>query len=212
MTKYTYISGFLTASLALSACSSYEAEFLNVPAQQVTAQLSLSVSGKTGTRMTDAATQSDQAFRGMTDIVLIPFALPRSADETIKATDSRVADNQALADFTSFEFSSNSNLFDITIPVGTNAFLIYGRSSATTTGKLTPEGLTSAQPSGISFSPVQIVNSVETGKAAGPKGDAIITYLNSIFNKNWADAANYPVLNEVLRPVLRPSYARSTRC
>ncbi len=195
MTKYTYISGFLTASLALSACSSYEAEFLNVPAQQVTAQLSLSVSGKTGTRMTDAATQSDQAFRGMTDIVLIPFALPRSADETIKATDSRVADNQALADFTSFEFSSNSNLFDITIPVGTNAFLIYGRSSATTTGKLTPEGLTSAQPSGISFSPVQIVNSVETGKAAGPKGDAIITYLNSIFNKNWADAANYPVLN-----------------
>lgn len=195
MTKYTYIAGFLTASMALAACSSYEAEFLNVPAQQVTAQLSLSVSGKTGTRMTDAATQSDQAFRGMTDIVLIPFALPRSADETIKATDSRVADNQALADFTSFEFSSNSNLFDITIPVGTNAFLIYGRSSATPTGELTPEGLTSAQPGGISFSPVQIVNSVETGKAAGSKGDAIITYLNSIFNKNWADAANYPVLN-----------------
>lgn len=194
MTKYTYIAGFLTASMALAACSSYEAEFLNVPAQQVTAQLSLSVSGKTGTRMTDAATQSDQAFRGMTDIVLIPFALPRSADETIKATDSRVADNQALADFTSFEFSSNSNLFDITIPVGTNAFLIYGRSSATSTGELTPEGLTSAQPGGISFSPVQIVPSVTAGQAAGEKGDAIIDYLNTIFNANWADRTNYPAL------------------
>ena len=211
MNKYTYIVGFLTAGLALTACSSYDEDDFNESRQRITAQMALSVSGKTATRMTVAATQSDEQFQGMKDITLIPFSIATTGEETIKSNDYSIASSATLDAFTSFEYDSNSNLFDITVPIGTNAFLVYGRSSAETTGALTPAGLDSQQPSGISFTPVQFVSEVTNigteeapvSGAAGANGNEIVNYLNGIFNANWANPVNtvlyglYPMVQKM---------------
>ena len=208
MNKYTYIAGFLTAGLALTACSSYDEDELNESRQRVTAQVALSVSGKAATRMTVDATQSDQAFKGMQDITLIPFIKSGTEENPIVAGDRNIGTQFTLDDLDAFQFTSNSKLYDISMPIGTNAFLVYGRSKATTNGELTATW-GNYHPDDISFAPVQFVSDVESGKAAGAKGDAIVTYLNSIFGKQegettckWADKTNYPILNGLYSMVL----------
>ena len=197
MTKYTYIAGFLAAGFALTACSSYDEEDFNESRQRVTTQFSLSVSGKAATRMTNDATQADEQFQGMKDIILIPFAkeiTDATKEDPVASTDHHIGTQYALEAIDEFEYKSNSNLYEIEIPTGTNAFLIYGRSKATTNGNILATNLNS-HPADITFSPVQIVSSVTSGQAAGEKGDNIIAYLNTIFNANWANKEGYPILN-----------------
>ena len=171
-------------------------------------QLVISASGSNATRMSVAATQANEQFQGMKDILLIPFFKSGINDNPITVSDNILNAGQALDDLQTFQFPSNSRLYDISLPYGTNALLVYGRSMATTTGEFTPE-LTPAwgnySPANITFSPVQIVSNVTNigteanpvSGAAGEKGNAIIAYLNSIFNQNWANAnaTTYPVLN-----------------
>ena len=177
----------------LSACYEYNEEYIEADTS-VTSQLLLSVSGSNATRMTEAATQSDETFRGMQDITLIPFIKSGTDDNPITATDRCLSSYQSLDDLNGFEFASNSKLYDISLPYGTNAFLVYGRSKAETNGQLTPTW-GNYHAADISFSPVQIVSSVTADGAAGAKGNAIIAYLNIIFDENWADKTNYPLLN-----------------
>ena len=112
---------------------------------------------------------------------------------------------------------ANSKYYmDVVIPVGTNAFLVYGRATPDnydtelklkqTNGILQATGLTSTvgtTPGGISFAPLPMVSSTTIGHAAGwtdssetsiTTGDNIIVYLNTIFNENWANQTDYPVL------------------
>ena len=195
MTKYTYQAGILAAALMLTACSGNDEEELTESRQMITAQLSLSVSGKmASTRMTTNATQSDGSFKGMQDITLIPFVKSGSNEDPIVAGDRCLGTYSNLGTLDAFQFSTNSKLYDISLPVRTNAFLVYGRSKADTNGGLTPVW-GNYHADDISFSPVQFVSSVTTGKAAGEKGDNIITYLNTIFNAKWADQENYPTLH-----------------
>ena len=196
MIRHTHVIGLLSAGLALTACSSYDEEMPQPDHGSVVAQISLSVSGSNTTRMTADATQSDQKFKGMKDISLIPFNKQGTDADPVKSTDRRYGTLSQLTDLAAnaLHASNNSKLYDeVVLPAGTNAMLIYGRSMATTSGVLTPSGL-DGDPAGISFSPVQIVPSVTAGQAASEKGDAIIDYLNTIFNSNWADRTNYPAL------------------
>lgn len=202
MTKYTYQAGFLAAVLALTACSTYDEEELNESRQRITAQLSLSVSGKALTRMTVAAAQSDEQFQGMKDITLIPFVKSGSDEDPITAGDRCLGTYSVLDPLNEFQFTAtNSRLYDITLPIGINAFLVYGRSQAETNGALTPVW-GNYHTDDISFSPVQLVTEVtdigtsETPVygAAGAKGNAIINYLNTIFTENWANQESYPIL------------------
>ena len=165
-------------------------------------QLVISASGSNATRMSVAATQANEQFQGMKNLLLIPFFKNGINENPITATDNILNTGQALENLESFQFTSNSRLYDISLPYGTNALLVYGRSMATTTGELTANW-DNFSPANITFSPVQIVSNVtnigtETNPvsgAAGEKGNAIIAYLNSIFNQNWANATTYPVLN-----------------
>lgn len=196
MIRHTHVIGLLSAGLALTACSSYDEEMPQPDHGTVVAQISLSVSGSNTTRMTADATQSDRKFKGMKDISLIPFNKQGTDADPVKSTDRRFGTRFSLTDLAAGDLhaSNNSKLYtEVSLPVNTSAMLIYGRSMAETTGALTPSGL-DGDPNGITFSPVQIVPSVTAGQAAGAKGDAIIDYLNTIFNANWADRTNYPAL------------------
>ena len=216
MSKYSCIIGFFTIGLALTACSSYEEDALDESQQKVTAQIALSVSGKTNTRMTNDATQADEAFKGMQDITLLLFGKSGTNDNPIESGDHRISSPVLLPYLPANGlYSNNSKLYyDISIPIGVNAFLVYGRSLAATNGKLNPsERYPDADPATITFSPVQLVSNVTTGHAAGEKGDNIIAYMNSIFkanaNYNWSNETSYPILYG-LYPLVQNMKAGST--
>ncbi|MBR0276357.1 MAG: hypothetical protein IJQ76_09130 [Prevotella sp.] len=186
----------------LTSCYDYY-EKDGEPFTNITAQFSLSVSGKTGTRMTVDATQADQQFKGMQNITLIPFIKSEGTnDDPIVSNDRNIGTHFMLDDLDAFQFTSNSKLYDISMPVGTNSFLVYGRSKAETNGELAVTW-GNYHPNDISFEPVQFVSQVTNigteenpaNGAAGAKGNAIVNYLNTIFNANWADKTQYPVLN-----------------
>lgn len=203
----------------LSACANYDdIDFVSVTGEVKHTQLALSASGSNATtRMSSTITQADEQttgshFRGISDLYLLPFQVAQTGSDCIDGnktpTGSQVVagnntvEKEAILD----DAGANSKYYmDVVIPVGTNAFLVYGRATGDnsdltgkqTYGILNATGLTSTvstMPSGISFAPVPMVSSTTTGHAAGSTGDDIITYLNTIFNKNWADQTNYPVL------------------
>lgn len=201
--------------MLFSACANYDdLEFVPVSDVVKHTQLALSASGSnTATRMSSAVTQADEQangshFRGISDLFLLPFQISNNDRDYIKQNFSPsgsqvVAGNNTIPSI--YNGANSKYYLDVAIPVGTNAFLVYGRATGSnsslterqTNGVLAHEGLTSTvgtTPAGITFSPIQMVSQVTTNHAAGTKGDDIITYLNSIFNQNWADATGYPVL------------------
>ena len=215
MTRYSYITGIISVGLALAACSNYDEDEFN-ESQRVTAQIALSVSGKADTRMTTAATQSDEAFKGMQDINLLLFRKTGTNENPIEASDNHVASAIHLPNLLSDGLYNNKSklYYDVSIPAGINAFLVYGRSLAETNGQLTPsQGYPDTAPAYITFSPVQFVGSITTGHAAGERGDNIIKYMNSIFkandNYNWSNESSYPILYG-LYPIVQEMKAGST--
>ena len=157
----------------LTACADYDDfDFVSDKDTMMHTQLVISASGSNATRMSVAATQANEQFQGMKDILLIPFFKSGINDNPITVSDNILNAGQALDDLQTFQFPSNSRLYDISLPYGTNALLVYGRSMATTTGEFTPE-LTPAwgnySPANITFSPVQIVSNVTNiGTEANP--------------------------------------------
>ena len=204
--------------MLLTACAEYDdPDFVPVTGTVKHTQLALSASGSNATtRMSAAITQADEQangshFRGISDLFLLPFQVTQTGSDCID-DDKTPTGSQVVADnntIPSIHNGANSKYYlDVVIPVSTNAFLVYGRATGNkttlaekqTNGILEATGLTSTvgtTPGGISFSPVQMVNSITSGKAAGENGDAIIAYLNSIFNQNWANATDYPALNNL---------------
>lgn len=208
----------------LTACAEYDdPDFVPVTGAVKHTQLALSASGSSATtRMSEAITQANEEaeglFRGISDLFLLPFQITNTTREYIQPGNAPsgsqvVAGNNTIGiagqNVTPEVLNIGPNsayYFDVVIPIGTNAFLTYGRATGNkstvaekqSNGILDATGLTSTvstRPSGISFAPVQMVSAVTSNGAAGDAGDAIITYLNSIFNKDWADEANHPALN-----------------
>lgn len=196
----------------LTACAEYDdPDFVPVTGAVKHTQLALSASGSNATtRMSAAITQADEKtngshFRGISNLFLLPFQITKTGSDCIGGYDTPsgsqvVAGNNTIPSI--YNGANSKYYLDVVIPVGTNAFLVYGRATGNkttlaekqTNGILEATGLTSTvgtTPSGISFAPVPMVNST----TSWTKRDAIITYLNSIFNKDWADATNHPVLN-----------------
>ena len=199
--------------MLFSACADYDdLEFVPVSDAVKHTQLALSASGSnTATRMSAAVTQADEQadgshFRGISDLFLLPFHTSNIEREYIRQNfvpsgSQVVAGNNTIPSTSIYNGANSKYYFDVAIPVGTNAFLVYGRATGNnsslaerqTNGVLAHEGLTSTvgtTPAGITFSPVPMVDN----NTSWTKRDAIITYLNSIFNLNWADATGYPVL------------------
>ena len=217
----------LFGAVSLTSCSSNE-EVAEVnptyDGESVKTQFTISFpSNVANTRMAAnevQATPTIEKFRGMDNIKLIPFGV----NATITATDTRIGapislvqqiigstedtktvDNYiAKSDLTA---TSNSVLYqDVQIPVGTGAFLFYGKAidntanSPITTiadkfkfGTLTPSAALSSSktgvPTDITFTPVGIketVSSAGTGTAA-----KIVEYMNAIAGATgWAAETN----------------------
>lgn len=104
--------------------------------------------GKVGSRMSDKIVQNGTAFRGMTNIQLLPFVLGNATnDGPVTGNDFVAGDNIRLSEIATdgLEDKSNAKIYsNVEIPLGTNAFLFYGEATKDddktdkTNGKLTP--------------------------------------------------------------------------
>lgn len=160
------------------------------------------------TRQSPSIVQNAQTigtFRGMDNIVLLPFAATGAVStDPVLSTAYKLSDKISLtkiiepssADVTNsipaatLENVSNSVLYkDVTIPVGTGSFLFYGKaidngSDKFVNGSLT---MTEGQPSAIKFDLVQ-TNALSTVSSVGTK---IADYLSNIAKAtNWAGCAD----------------------
>lgn len=160
------------------------------------------------TRQSGTTVQNDPAianFRGMNNIVLLPFAATGAAgvdpvgssstklSDAISLTKIIVPSEQAVTNSipaASLQAGSNSVLYnDVTIPVGTGSFLFYGKALDSGTDNFVNGSLlmTQGQPSAIKFDLVQ-TNSSSTVSSVGT---ALATYLSTIAQAtNWDGCAN----------------------
>lgn len=224
MKKHSYIIGVGLAAAMLSACTAIDEDIDTSLDDGQTAQplLALSLGGGTaGTRLSDAVVQNDgtvEQFRGIDDLRLIPFRKPGGGDSPVATTDSPIGamiiGETSIAARGIDEQNHSKYYKNVMVPVGTSAFLVYGKAkdlTATTTGitteayngTLEPVGLdvsTSAiRPADVGFKPVKIYTSSDTPAGA----TAITTWLNDIYAaaKVSADAegdwANIAILTGV---------------
>lgn len=181
----------LLGAVGISSCSSSSDEVINNPdyipeSSAVKTQFTISIPSNVNapkTRMSATSVQQvDNSFRGMQDIVLIPFTTKPTA-----VTDATAGAPISLASILSGGVTNLSGTNDnykvypnVTVPLGTSAFLFYAqadRSAGTDfvngyTRKVDP---TTAGTAGYSFTPVAIY-----AGATNTVGEAIATYLTSI--------------------------------
>ncbi len=207
----------LTGAVGFSSCSSSSDEVINNPdynpetnsvKTQFTIAFPSEISGA-GTRQTDAivqegATTDITKFRGISNIVLIPYA--SATDRTtrlgnaitfssmIKPTTATSAN--AIPSGSNLLANSNSVLYkDVEIPIGTAGFLFYGEASGTNddfaTGAISETNVSdnSKQASSFTFALQQIKSTEDAiDKTESAK---IVTYLTNIAAAtNWAGCAN----------------------
>lgn len=218
MFKYASLGAIaLVGAVSFSACSSSD-EIVDNPNYNpvdntVKTQFTIAFPGNVAkTRQSAATVQKDQdisSFRGMNNIVLLPFAATGAEDEDpITSNSTKLGDAISLTSMirpseltvtnsipaAKLTATSNSVLYnDVSIPVGTGSFLFYGKAIDNGTenflnGALTMTQETTPQPANITFNPVQIYPSSTT---ASTVGEALATYLSGIAQAtNWAECAD----------------------
>ncbi len=145
MKKYLVFGIMGALALGFTACSSEEEVAANptFDGKAVKTEFALNFPSKLATRQQIAVTQDDGSFRGINELYIAPFATAKQADlNPVKATDVKAGDI-TLATFTAFDHAAAQDKWynDITVPVGTNAFLVYAKPTVNGTdaqnGKLT---------------------------------------------------------------------------
>ena len=214
--KYALLSAIaLVGAVSFSACSSSD-EIVDNPDYNpadntVKTQFTIAFPGNVAkTRQSAATVQNAQtiaSFRGMDNIVLLPFATTGAVNtDPIALASTKLGDAISLTSIikpsaqtvtnsipaATLTEASNSVLYnDVTIPVGTGSFLFYGKAIGENNfvnGALTMSQGTTPQPANITFNPVQIYPSSTT---ASTVGEALATYLSSIAKAtNWAECAD----------------------
>lgn len=217
MKKHCNIIGVGLAAAMLAACTAIDEDIDTSLDDGQTAQplLALSLGGGTaGTRLSDAVVQKDGTFaqfRGISDLRLIPFRKPGGGDSPVATTDSPIGamiiGETSIAARGIDEQNHSKYYKNVMVPVGTSAFLVYGKAKDLTAptdisteaynGTLEPVGLdvsTSAiRPADVGFKPVKIYDN-----AAIPDGaTAITTWLNEIYTAAGGDWANIAILTGV---------------
>jgi len=216
MKRFAYAGAIaLLCMFGFSACSSSDDATADggltpqTTGEAVKTQFSISLPSEISKmRMVSATVQqagTKASFRGMQDIVLIPYSnatdrttrmganIVLPAGKMIKPNVDNAANSIPAGDLLE---NNNSVLYsDVSIPVGTSGFLFYGKAIGTDGydyGALKPDGLT-GESSGVKFTPVPIKNGI-----VSTKGAALATYVQSIANatdgaaswKGCADANN----------------------
>ena len=167
MKKFMYF-GIAAIALSMAACSSDDEVAQPEELGVVKTQFTLAIPGNVNTRMSEAVTQAQEnpVFRGMDNIVLIPFGTPASGTTTkdiIGSGDNRLGNNLNLGSteiaktFVSAYSSTtgagaglvnnnNSKLYyNVEVPIGTKSFLFYGKAMDETN---LPSGSTTQQVNG----------------------------------------------------------------
>lgn len=195
--KYAILSAIaLVGAVSFSACqSSEEVEDANptYDGQAVKTQFTISLPDNVGKVTRQAVDivqgQTTPVFRGLQDMILVPFASKPTAS-TAKAFSEEVP----LGDLTGSQLTSAANYHvytDVTIPVGTSAFLFYGQAPYTALGfenGYTQRNEPTDNSAGYTFSPVPIFS----GSTVDAKGKALATYVSSIAAATapWASVSN----------------------
>ncbi len=201
--KFALMSAAALLSLGLASCSSNDEANENptFDGKAVKTTFSISLPGNVAkTRMAGSTVQVAEniaSFRGMSNIVIIPFS--HATDRTTRLGENiTLGENKMRVPTTTNaanaipngQLLANNNAVlynDVTIPVGTSAFLFYGKATGTdgyAEGYLTPEGLT-GETSGIFFNPTQI--QATPNKTVG---DALAAYVGSIAAAKVGDNTN----------------------
>lgn len=190
----------MLVSLCATSCI-YEDDYSYVGQETKLARFIISVGNEQEgtTRITKQTTEVTQAqttpvFRGMQDMVFIPF---RISGNEVTTSDNRISFNLTLPatgsipqvsannTISTLNQTSNSQVYqDVTIVQGTNAFLCYGKATGddnTANGSLDCAGLEDGNVSGITFTPKAIYT--PTDPAIAPtEATALTAYLSSIAN------------------------------
>ena len=211
----------LTGAVGFSSCSSSSDEVVgnnpsyNSEQSSVKTQFTISFQNNVaGTRQSEDIVQNAQtiaSFRGMDNIVLLPFGATVDAGiDPISSSSTKLGEkielksmilptsgsvNNSIPAYTTsgtgLNTGSNSVLFnDVTIPVGTGSFLFYGKAiDNSLSGDKFVDGslaMTGDEPSSITFTPVQ-TNKNSTVSATG---EHLAYYLTQIAQAtNWAGCA-----------------------
>lgn len=216
---FSFASAMLLASAAgMVSCSSDSIEPTGgsgVGGQVVKTQFAINIpyggnsstnQAKKVTRMTDAITQQNNNFRGISDIVLLTF----SGDP---ATTASITDATNIitigTDDNAYAQDNYRRLYrDIEIPVGTSHIAFYGKAtkngeSSFKTGEITDEGTSGRTLANIShkLTPINSDADFKTDEDA----QAIIGALNDIANTKVNDGTDYTWANIGSVPVL-PSW------
>ncbi len=218
MKKHCNIIGVGLAAAMLAACTAIDEDIDTSLDDGQTAQplLALSLGGGTvGTRLSDDVVQKDGTFaqfRGIDDLRLIPFRKPGGGDSPVATTDSPIGamiiGETSIAAQGIDEQNHSKYYKNVMVPVGTSAFLVYGKAkdlTATTTGitteayngTLEPVGLdvsmSAIRPADVGFKPVKIYDNTATPDGA----TAVTTWLNEIYAAADGDWADIAILNGV---------------
>ncbi|MGI6219208.1 MAG: hypothetical protein ACOYJE_05025 [Bacteroidaceae bacterium] len=150
----------LAGALAFTACSSDEdfveaaAPGSNVTGETVKTQFSIAVPGTNSVNKrlgNDVVQAEGQAFRGMSNILLVPFALT-GTPTSLSGTENIPADYIELTDIKSLEAQGSYKVYnDVEVATGTNWFLFYGEA-------LAKEGTPAAKVNGSLKTPFETGN------------------------------------------------------
>ena len=204
----------LTGAVGFSSCSSSSDEVVgnnpsyNSEQSSVKTQFTISFQNNVaGTRQSADIVQNAQTiatFRGMENIVLLPFGATGAVNTNpIGSTSTKLGNaidlksiivpntasvtNAIPEDF--LKEGSNSVLYnDVTIPVGTGSFLFYGKAKDEDGGNFVNGSLamTGNEPGTITFTPVQTYQGTVSATGAN-----LADYLTKIAQAtNWAGCAN----------------------
>ena len=194
--KFFGLAGFilLASGAGFSSCSSDSADptgGTGVAGQVVKTQFAINIpygnnsstnQAKKVTRMTDAITQQNNNFRGISEIVLLTF----DGDPESKGTINADKPIYIGADGNAYEKDPNRRLYrDIEIPIGTSYMLFYGRASRKTetdfkAGKITDVGTKTSERTLTNISHKLTPISSNANFATDEDAKAIIGALNNI--------------------------------
>lgn len=204
----------LLGAVGISSCSSSSDEVINNPdynpeSEMVKTQFAISLSDNVvKTRMSSNNTQADGSsanFRGLQDILLIPFKSTTASDANINGkviglTEESAAANAALTNDKNYLYNN------IDVKTQTNYFVFYavakpGTSTGFQVGRLTPTlpaaNATSVSLATYGFSPVPIITSSEytdNQTQANNVRDNLVAKLNQVLHVTGWKSSEYPAL------------------
>ncbi len=183
MKKYLFFGMIGAMALTFNACSSDDVvENPTFDGKSVKTEFALNLPGKIGTRQVKSTTQGDGSFRGIDADKFKLFAMnaARVADANPVLESTPLLSPITLGGFDAFDHQAAQDkwYYDIQVPVGTNAFLVY--AAATSAGDEAVNGVLTMEegdtPQGITFQLESVNDGIEISEA----GATLLAALNGL--------------------------------